>query len=243
MMMYYRTLFLIFSLLLCRVSSSKRNAVEEEEQDILENTVSLYFGVGCFWHIQHEFVMAERSILERDDRHLTSATGYAGGTKTGSEGRVCYHNFQGIADYGKLGHGEVVHMKLPPNRVKQFAQLYFSLFDSDTGDRVDPQDRGPEYRSIIGIPEGVNSLYVPVIEEAANEMGFTLGAGNGNDPDTLGTKSVYVYDSLQFPFYQAEVYMQFRDDFQSSPYGEDYNRLVEEALDDGRIVGTGCPEK
>eukprot|EP00568_Trieres_chinensis_P004342 CAMPEP_0183303442 /NCGR_PEP_ID=MMETSP0160_2-20130417/8881_1 /TAXON_ID=2839 ORGANISM="Odontella Sinensis, Strain Grunow 1884" /NCGR_SAMPLE_ID=MMETSP0160_2 /ASSEMBLY_ACC=CAM_ASM_000250 /LENGTH=127 /DNA_ID=CAMNT_0025466349 /DNA_START=59 /DNA_END=439 /DNA_ORIENTATION=+ len=42
----------------------------------------VYFGVGCFWHIQHEFVEAERRLLGRSDDRLTSRTGYAGGTRT-----------------------------------------------------------------------------------------------------------------------------------------------------------------
>jgi hypothetical protein len=63
---------------------------------------------------------------------LTSATGYAGGSKTDKEGRVCYHNFQGVADYGKLGHGEVVGMTIPQNKVGDFADLYFSLYDPRT---------------------------------------------------------------------------------------------------------------
>lgn len=77
-----------------------------------DGLVDVYFGVGCYWHIQHEFVEAERKLLSRGDKDLTSRTGYAGGTSTDKEGRVCYHNFQGVADYGKLGHGEVVGMKV-----------------------------------------------------------------------------------------------------------------------------------
>ena len=61
---------------------------------------SVYYGVGCFWHIQHEFVEAERKLLGRNDHELTSASGYAGGKSTGAEGQVCYHNLRGIADYG-----------------------------------------------------------------------------------------------------------------------------------------------
>jgi hypothetical protein len=30
-----------------------------------------YFGVGCFWHVQHEFVEAETFILHRDIRDIT----------------------------------------------------------------------------------------------------------------------------------------------------------------------------
>ena len=42
----------------------------------------VYFGVGCFWHIQHEFVVAEKNLLGRGPKTFTSRTGYAGGTKT-----------------------------------------------------------------------------------------------------------------------------------------------------------------
>lgn len=33
--------------------------------------VEVYFGVGCFWHVQHELVGAERKILSRGDDQLT----------------------------------------------------------------------------------------------------------------------------------------------------------------------------
>lgn len=92
----------------------------------------VYFGVGCFWHIQHEFVEAERKMLGRKDNELTSLAGYAGGKATDGEGRVCYHNFQRVADYGKLGHGEVVGMNLPENQIVDFSKVYFSLYDPRT---------------------------------------------------------------------------------------------------------------
>ena len=43
------------------------------------------------------------------------------------------------------------------------------------------------------------------VEAAANAKGMKLAPGQGNDPDTLGKKLVYVMDSNVFPFYQAEV--------------------------------------
>lgn len=82
-----------------------------------DNQEDVYFGAGCFWHVQHEFISAERNLLGRKDNEMTSLTGYAGGMKTGSEGRVCYHNFQSVADYGKLGHGEVVGVTIPQSSV------------------------------------------------------------------------------------------------------------------------------
>lgn len=203
----------------------------------------VYFGVGCFWHIQHEFVQAERDLLGRGDRELTSRTGYAGGTKADKEGRVCYHNFSGIADYGKLGHGEVVGMKIPEDKIGDFAVVYFSLYSPTTGERVDPGDRGSEYRSLIGLPGGKSHPEYAKVEEAALASGKTLALGKGNDPDTLGKKLVYVYDSNKFPFYQGEVYHQFHDDFQSPAYGKAYNNLANLALEDGRIKGVGCPDR
>ena len=69
------------------------------------SAVPVYFGVGCFWHVQHEFVVAEQTILSRSGNQLTSAAGYAGGSKVFQSGGkandiVCYHNLQGLGDYG-----------------------------------------------------------------------------------------------------------------------------------------------
>ena len=33
-----------------------------------DELVDVYFGCGCFWHVQHEFVEAERKILGRKDK-------------------------------------------------------------------------------------------------------------------------------------------------------------------------------
>lgn len=204
----------------------------------------VYFGVGCFWHIQHEFVMqGENEILGRAPNQYTSAAGYAGGKSTDKEGRVCYHNFQGVADYGKLGHGEVVGMTIPQSKIGDFSDLYFSLYNPKTKDRVDPMDRGAEYRSLIGLPGGVKHTSYESIEKSAENAGFKLVEGKGNDLDTLGKQIVYVYDSNKFPFYQAEVYHQYHNDFQSPAYGRAYNELANAALDDGRIKGTGCPDR
>ena len=96
----------------------------------------VYFGAGCFWHVQHEFVLAERQLLNRKDSELTSLTGYAGGFKSDDQGRVCYHNFQSIADYGKLGHGEVVGISIPEDRVGDFAVEYFKLFGDKGGKMI-----------------------------------------------------------------------------------------------------------
>ena len=40
-------------------------------QKDVQKDVPLYFGVGCFWHVQHEFVAAEKTVLGRTDDQLT----------------------------------------------------------------------------------------------------------------------------------------------------------------------------
>ena len=77
--------------------------------------------------------MAERDLLGRGGNQLSCKAGYAGG-KGGAdkEGRVCYHNLMSVADYGKLGHAEVVGMDLPSNKIVDFARVYFASFDPKT---------------------------------------------------------------------------------------------------------------
>jgi hypothetical protein len=125
-------------LLLSVVDPGRALAAQEDGEEV-------YFGAGCFWHVQHEMTNAERTILGRGTDKFTSRTGYAGGTRADPEGRVCYHNFQGVADYGKLGHGEVVGLRIPQSAVGDFAGEYFALF-GDRGERADPMDKGGEYR-------------------------------------------------------------------------------------------------
>lgn len=62
-------------------------------------------------------------------------------------------------------------------------------------DRVDPQDRGGEYRSLLGLPGGTSHSSYSLVEEEATKAGFKLVAGKGNDPDTLGKQTVFVYDT------------------------------------------------
>jgi len=218
--------------LIAHQRNDQRSAVEQDTSDV-------YFGVGCFWHVQHEFVDAERNILDRNDLDLTSRAGYAGGTKTDDEGRVCYHNPDNVAYYGDLGHGEVVSVTIPDSFANDFFTVYFDLFVN--GDRADVGDRGLEYRSLVGIPGGRDSTLYASLASIAESKGLSLQVGVGDDPDNFGMNSVYLMDSLKFPFHQAERYHQFHDDFMSPPYGEDYNNLILEAEEDGRIVDTGCP--
>jgi hypothetical protein len=47
----------------------------------------------------------------------------------------------------------------------------------------------------------------------------------------------------QFPFYQGEIYHQFHDGFMpGEQYGDSYHSLRADAIKDGRISATGCPD-
>jgi hypothetical protein len=72
-------------------------------------------------------------------------------------------------------------------------------------------DRGGEYRSLIGLPGGINGEAFPEVEAAAKKEGLSLKLveGKGDDPDTLGKKIVWVMDTAKYPFIQAEIYHQY----------------------------------
>jgi len=208
-----------------------------------EPTMKVYFGAGCFWHVQHEFVGEEVSALKRAGSQITAVSGYAGGQRLGDGGKICYHNARRFADYGQLGHAEAVQVEIPLSAFPRFCEKYFSLFGS-RGYRHDPQDKGGEYRSVLGLPGGVDSPMFDVVKQAAlaSPGQMSLFKGKGDEPDTIGDKAVLVYDSNKFPFYAAEVYHQFHNDFMGPPYGRTYNALQVAQVKDGRIVSTGCPE-
>jgi peptide methionine sulfoxide reductase MsrA len=190
--------------------------------------------------VQHELTLEEQTTLRRTSATVTSRTGYAGGMRAGDGGKVCYHNAQRTADYGQLGHAEAVQLDLPVAALPQFCERYFGLFGS-RGFRHDPQDRGGEYRSVLGLPGGVNSPLYAVVEAAAAKSPMRLVAGRGDEPDTLESKSVLVYDSNRFPFYSAELYHQFHNDFIGPPYGKAYNAINDVQYKAGSLRDTGCP--
>ena len=197
-------------------------------------------GCGCFWHVQHEFVQAERNILGRTDGQLTSRAGYAGGKAGAVDGKVCYHNAGGISDYGKLGHAEVVSLKLPPSKFEDFAVEYCKLFTD--GLRPDQfGDRGPEYRNLVGLPGGSKSDFAKLLIKASQETGdqldFAVGKGDDNDVP----KVAFVMDTADFPFFIAEQYHQFHDGFNiNENYPKSYNSLAAMFAKEGEDFGS-CP--
>lgn len=217
----------------------------------------IYFGNGCFWGRQHEFVEAERRQGRSDDE-VTSVVGYAGGYSTkGPDGKVCYYYGAPDTVYERLGHGEVVRTTLSLGDadkavadLREFSATYFKNFRKVRGfgmQRLDPQDAGSGYRNMIGLPGGMDSPMMKVIEEEnVNNMKLMRGAGNkmsgkeSSEDDVFN--SIWVYDSNDLPFYPAEVYHQFHDGL-GYKFPEEYtSKLKKNALRRGLIRPTGCPE-
>jgi peptide methionine sulfoxide reductase MsrA len=207
-----------------------------------DELINVWFGCGCFWHVQHEFVEAERKILGRSDQELTARAGYAGGKAGAKDGKVCYHNVAQISDYGSLGHAEVVSLKIPRSSFPLFVAEYTALFNKD-GYRPDQLgDRGPEYRNLVGIPEGVDSPLAKQLIEVSSKTGDKLdfARGKGDDPDARAL--VFVMDSNVFPFYVAEQYHQFHDGFNfGENYANSYNNLASKLAKEGLLGESKCP--
>lgn len=62
--------------------------------------------------------------------------------------------------------------------------------DSDSGVFSTVQDRGGEYRSLLGIPGGLSGALAGPIKEGAAKLGLSLEEGLGGDPDTFMRKKV-----------------------------------------------------
>lgn len=228
------------------VWASSRNAAATEAAAAVDQPVLVYFGQGCFWHVQHELTTRSLKLYKEAPKGLyaegafsPAVAGYAGGRVETNDKRVCYPNWQGAPTYDRLGHTEVVGMKLPPAGLESMSRLYFDEAASGRG-RHDPDDAGPAYRSAIGLPGGMDSLLFPAIERA-NAGRLKLLAGQGGDEDTLDRGEVYIYDSVNFPFYPGELYHQFHDDM-SERYSGGYKALKDKLKRAGMISATGCPE-
>lgn len=218
------------------IQPANANAAEEELIDV-------YFGCGCFWHVQHEFVEAERRILNRSDEELTARAGYAGGKAGALDGKVCYHNGKRISDYGPLGHGEVVSLRIPPSSYKDFALEYVKLFDKN-GFRPDQGgDKGTEYRNLVGFPGGAKSdVYLKQLVAASQENGDKLAfaEGLGDDPDRRAL--VFVMDSDAYPSFVAEQYHQFHDGFaMGEGYPQTYNDIAVKLAKADKLGESACP--
>ena len=112
--------------------------------------------------------------------------------------------------------------------------------------RLDPQDAGAGNRNMIGLPGGMDSPLMRVIEEE-NVNGMKLLRGEGNRAGERGKpteddvfNAVWIYDSNDLPFYAAEVYHQFHDGL-GYRFPEEYTvELKKKAMKRG-LVGDGVP--
>lgn len=236
------------------ISPASVSAAEEASMAPKKEIETVYFGNGCFWGRQKEFVDVESKEM---GRAMPSATvGYAGGRQVGPDGKVCYYYDNPLNLYERLGHAEVVKVDLSSDsdQVKQFrafADKYFALFTKTPRGmmRLDPQDSGAGYRNVIGIPGGVQSKYMAVLQAAnVNKMELREGKGNelkglfgsATEDDLLNV--VWIVDSNAMPFYQAEVYHQFHNGI-GAAFPDSYTTgLKNKALKAGTIAPTGCTE-
>eukprot|EP00939_MAST-03C_sp_MAST-3C-sp1_P001572 g1572.t1 len=149
---------------------------------------------------------------------MTSKSDGARALADASAANLCYHNKNNTFDYGELGHAE---------------------------GKVDPYDLGAEYRSMIGIPGGIDGKYADAVRTANRraKTNMTLKEGSGSDEDTFETNSVYIYDTHQFPFTQAEECLQFHDDPAAvrPPFSPAYHDLESAFVSKGRVVSKSCP--
>jgi peptide methionine sulfoxide reductase MsrA len=212
----------------------------------------IYFGSGCFWHMQYEFVSLEQdgtgAFGGRDDAHLSSLAGYAGGKWESPQGSVCYHGMP-HADYGRLGHAEAVSIRLDaPNatgQVSALAAAYFDGFrtvgcspaepqcaDGSRRERVDHVNAGAEYRNVIGFVGGMDNAATMALIVAANTYGMQLVRGGEAEADTESEYVVYVYDSTARPFFAAEPYHQLHPDLTLAPaMPTSYTRALRDVLE------------
>jgi len=166
---------------------------------------------------------------------------------------VCY--YYGAADtvYERLGHAEVVQIAYKDeDEFKKFCEVYFKNFNKTPFgmQRVDPQDSGPGYRNVVGIPGGIENEKLMKQMESANANGMKLVRGEGNDFDNRGKPTendqinlVWIVDSDKLPFYPAERYHQFHDGL-GYKFPESYTVGLKRAAEKAGAIGKvqGCPE-
>jgi peptide methionine sulfoxide reductase MsrA len=100
----------------------------------------VYFGNGCFWGRQFDYVNAEKA-LGRDAASMSAVAGYAGGATPARAGKVCYYRGPSGSVYEELGHAEVVGVNLEgqaadaqaQQQYRKFAETYFKQVGAGAG--------------------------------------------------------------------------------------------------------------
>ena len=90
----------------------------------------------------------------------------------GAAKKVCYYTGLPGSIYEDLGHAEVVQVDLKgtaedsEDQMRKFATTYFGQFKKTAKgmQRSDPQDAGPAYRNVVGVPGGIHGPLFKVLE-------------------------------------------------------------------------------
>jgi len=185
---------------------------------------------------------------------------------------VCYSSADPDHDYRELGFCEVVRVLLDAEPVlsarrtsgnttaggvgqwaheqmRALADDYFASFDGPDGHRRRPDDRyehGSPYRSVIGLPGGIDSPLFADVVAANAPFGMLLLPGNSpNGTEELNV--VRILNTSDFPFYIGEMYHQYHLNFFQSegmPYPMNYTEgLWTHMVGRGLVVSNGCPEE
>jgi len=95
----------------------------------LADITPVYFGNGCFWGRQKDFVDTEMA-LGRTMPEVSAVVGYAGGRS--KESATCYYYNAPDSVYEKQGHAEVVQVALSEGDAERqfarFAETYMRQF-------------------------------------------------------------------------------------------------------------------
>eukprot|EP01063_Lacrimia_lanifica_P041512 TRINITY_DN9713_c0_g1_i1.p1 TRINITY_DN9713_c0_g1~~TRINITY_DN9713_c0_g1_i1.p1 ORF type:complete len:250 (+),score=68.58 TRINITY_DN9713_c0_g1_i1:127-876(+) len=215
-------------------------------------TGEYWFGNGCMWRVQHVLTtqFEEAAPFHRTGAALTATAGYAGGA--GEPTPTCYPNRANRSVYEAYGDAEVVTVAVGDAEALAAAgKAYFNDFISlgplgphggDVWARPDYLDAGPPYRAVIGVPGGSGSAGAMAVlrRPDVNVRNLTFTPGAGKDADTLGTNTVWVYDTAAFPFRPAELCMQYHDDA-GAVYPAQYHAIRDARVAAGTLHETGCP--
>lgn len=145
---------------------------------------SVFFGNGCFWHMQHLLTTElEQGLLGRDAADLTSTAGYAGGKEEPTP--LCYPSEADFNNHEEFGSAEVVSVELEGvDQVEMAASIFFNDFartGRDTWARKDGFDQGAQFRAVVGLPGGLGGEY-----------GDALGKGNVHNVRSARAKRALV---------------------------------------------------
>ena len=113
--------------------------------------------------------------------------------------------------------------------------------------REDPEDRGPEFRNVVGLPGGVHSpLYPFLARRNIYHLPIVEGgktAANGQLHDVQSEGVVYIYDTNTHPFFRAAQHQQFHPNAAlRRPVPPEYRNGGRAAMAARNAINTTCGE-